>query len=100
MEYATFKNEVELEINSLTARNCVGCRVDHPSQRRHDCLMMDLIERVLTYGEEAIAIVCGRRMGEVTEANIRRIYTELMGEGVTDAKIQRLLQQETSDLQD
>ena len=31
---------VDKEVNKLRKELCCGCKVDHPSQRRHDCIMM------------------------------------------------------------
>jgi hypothetical protein len=38
------------------------CQVGHPSQRQHDCLMMNENERWQMYGLQAIERVNGKRM--------------------------------------
>ena len=50
--------------------SCNGCQVGHPSQRQHDCLMMNEKERWLMYGLQAIERVNGKRMvwNEFSEA--------------------------------
>ena len=44
-----------------TKRHCQGCRIDHPSQRRHDCCFMDIEERVETFMFDAF-----RKLDEIT----------------------------------
>ena len=33
-----YVEEVSAIISMMVLENCEGCRVDHPSQRQHDCL--------------------------------------------------------------
>ena len=33
-----YAEEVSMIISMLVLENCEGCRIDHPSQRQHDCL--------------------------------------------------------------
>ena len=40
-----YTDEVASEICKLVLLNCNGCRIDHPSQRQHDCLMMEAEEK-------------------------------------------------------
>ena len=42
------------QIKLLRNEKCCGCEVNHPSQRRHECLMITSDEGWLMYGEEAI----------------------------------------------
>ena len=42
------------QIKQLRTEKCCGCEVNHPSQRRHECLMMTSDEGWFMYGEEAI----------------------------------------------
>ena len=42
------------EIYNLTQENCEGCKIDHPSQRRHDCCMMDYKTMTYSYLESAL----------------------------------------------
>ncbi|CAB3985174.1 Hypothetical predicted protein, partial [Paramuricea clavata] len=44
-------------IKQLRSERCCGCKVNHPSQRRHKCLMMTNEEGWHMYGEEAIRCV-------------------------------------------
>ena len=51
---AIFSQVVNHHVQKLRKEKCCGCEVDHPSQRRHDCIMMTDEEGWLTYGLEAI----------------------------------------------
>ena len=48
---------VDHRVQELRKEKCCGCKVDHPSQRKHDCLMMTEEEGWITYGLEAIDYV-------------------------------------------
>ncbi len=37
---AIFLDAVEYQLEKIRKEKCCGCEVDHPSQRRHECLMM------------------------------------------------------------
>ena len=50
---AIFSQVVDHRVQELGKEKCCGCKIDHPSQRRHDCLMMTE-EGWITYGPEAI----------------------------------------------
>ena len=50
---AIFSQVVDHRVHELRKEKCCGCKIDHPSQRRHDCLMMTE-EGWITYGLEAI----------------------------------------------
>ena len=41
-----YPDEVASEICKLVLLNCNGCRIDHPSQRQPDCLMMEAEEKI------------------------------------------------------
>ena len=47
------RSHVNLQVQKLRKEKCCGCKIDHPSQRRHDCLMMTE-EGWITYELEAI----------------------------------------------
>ena len=49
-------------ISILVLENCEGCHVDHPSQRQHDCLMMEDEQRMWLYFNTA--------MEKVSEAKV------------------------------
>ena len=51
---AIFSQIVDRRVQELRKEKCCGCKIDHPSQRRHDCLMMSEEEGWITYGPEAI----------------------------------------------
>ena len=51
---AIFSQCVNHRVQKLRKEKCCGCEVDHPSQRRHDCIMMSEKEGWITYGLEAI----------------------------------------------
>ena len=40
-----YANAVEQEVERLCVESCNGCQAGHPSQRQHDCLMMNENER-------------------------------------------------------
>ncbi|CAB4036375.1 Hypothetical predicted protein [Paramuricea clavata] len=46
--------EAVCEIQRLLKEKCPGCEVDHPSQRRHDCIMLSDEEGWLLHGLEAV----------------------------------------------
>ena len=37
---AIFSQVVDHRVQEFCKEKCCGCKIDHPSQRRHDCLMM------------------------------------------------------------
>ena len=51
---AIFSQTVNLLVGELRKERCFGCEVKHPSQRRHDCLMMTEGEGWENYGLEVI----------------------------------------------
>ena len=51
---AIFVETVSNQIEKLRTEKCCGCEVNHPSERKHDCLMMTEQERWITHGLEAI----------------------------------------------
>ena len=51
---AIFSQAVNQRVQELRKEKCCGCKVDHPSQRRHECLMMSEEESWINYGLEAI----------------------------------------------
>ncbi|CAB4028298.1 Hypothetical predicted protein [Paramuricea clavata] len=52
---------VVCEIQRLLKERCPGCEVDHPSQRRHVCIMLSDEEGWLLHGLERVehVIECG-----------------------------------------
>ena len=51
---AIFSEAVSDEIAKIRKEKCCDCKVDHPSQRTHECLMLTLEESWTTYGLGAI----------------------------------------------
>ena len=47
---AIFSQVVNHHVQELRTKKCCGCEVNHPSQRRHDCIMMTDEEGWLTNG--------------------------------------------------
>ena len=41
-------------MQELRKEKCCGCEIDHPSQRRHEFIMMSEEEGWITYGLEAV----------------------------------------------
>jgi hypothetical protein len=59
---AIYAEAVSCEVGKLAKESCCGCEYDHPSQRRHDCLMLSEQEKWQSYGLEAIERVIVKRM--------------------------------------
>ena len=57
-----YANAVAQEVERLCVESCSGCQVGHPSQKQHDCFMMNENERWQMYGFQAIERVNGKRM--------------------------------------
>ena len=76
---AIFADAVASEINQLCQAYCCGCKIDNPSQRQHDCFMMDEDERWELYGFDAIERVNNKRMiwDEFVEAAIKSAETQM-----------------------
>ena len=49
-----YANAITFEVHRLCVQSCCGCRVNHRSQRQHDCLMMDEWEWWEMYGLQAV----------------------------------------------
>ena len=57
---AVFAESVACEIGKLCKEKCRGCEVNHPSQRRHECIMLSEEQRCISYRLEAIERVIER----------------------------------------
>jgi hypothetical protein len=57
-----YANAVAQEVERFCVESCNGCQTGHPSQRQHDCLVMNENERWQMYGLQAIERVNGKRM--------------------------------------
>jgi hypothetical protein len=53
---------VAVQVGQLRTERCCGCEVDHPSQKRHDCLMMTIDEGWTLHGQEAIERIYARNI--------------------------------------
>ena len=51
---AIFSEAVDCQVHKLRKEKCCGCEVNHPSQKRHDCLMMSEEEGWIIHGSEAV----------------------------------------------
>jgi hypothetical protein len=67
---AIFSEAIENQVNKLRKEKCCGCIVNHPSQKRHVCLMMSEDEGWIMHGLEAIeqVIACQVVWKHFTEA--------------------------------
>jgi hypothetical protein len=45
---AVFAESVAYEIGKLCKEKCRGCEVNHPSQRRHECIMLSEEQRCIS----------------------------------------------------
>ena len=52
-----YTHAVFTEIERLCEENCCGCKIDHPSQRQHDCLMLTEEEKWELYYKKAVALL-------------------------------------------
>jgi len=50
----TYARKVREVVEDLTRKHCYGCRIDHPSQRNHSCLMMSDLEHLNMYFDDAM----------------------------------------------
>ena len=50
---AIFSQTVNLHVQEWRKKKCCGCEVNHPSERRHDCIIMTK-EGWITYGLGAV----------------------------------------------
>ncbi|KAI8493253.1 hypothetical protein Bbelb_292570 [Branchiostoma belcheri] len=58
---ASYFPRTVIEWNALPDVDCDGCQVDHPSQRRHHCLFLD-VEDMKEYGRRTLASMSFRKM--------------------------------------
>ena len=80
---AIFSEAVGHEVNKLRQEKCCGCEINHPSQRRHECLMMSE-EGWTMHGLEAIELTIKHEIVwkqfvvaiRVTKVNYREYATE------------------------
>ena len=66
---AIFSEAVGHEVDKLRQEKCSGCKVNHPNQRRHECLMISEEEGWVMHGLEAIERV-------ISHGILRKQFTE------------------------
>ena len=49
-----YAEEIATMIRGKVKKNCNGCLIDHPSQRQHDCLIMEHGECKMLYFNHAV----------------------------------------------
>ena len=69
---AIFSQTVNLHVQELRKKKCCGCEVNHPSERRYDCIIMTK-EGWITHGLEAVEHVLqqaiyGNSSGKLSES--------------------------------
>lgn len=47
--YRALIEEMGFQVGEMARKNCNGCRIDHPSQRQHACLMDTMEEMTWKY---------------------------------------------------
>ena len=70
--------ETASRVMVLVTEYCNGCLIGHPSQRQHDCSMMEVDERMCLYFVEA--------MNSVSEATIIQKFYEQFTRYETNSK--------------
>ena len=56
------------EVQRFWQERCCGCKIDDPSQRKHDCLMLTDEERQNLYCEQAMAYINELAWAQFNEA--------------------------------
>ena len=77
-----YTDEVASEICKLVLQNCNGCRIDHPIQRQHDCLMMEAEEKIWVYFDFALDAVSEATIVEVFMNSFQDIKPLVNGLGL------------------
>ena len=65
-----YAEEIAIVISKLVNKNCNGCFIQHPSQRQHDCLMMEADEKLWIYFDDALE--------NISQANVMKNFIELL----------------------
>ena len=71
--------EIVYEISNLVAENCNGCIIEHPSQKQHDCIMMESDERLLWYFDSALTRISEGKVMERFMNSLRDIKPSVNG---------------------
>ena len=50
----TYARKLREAVEDLTRKYCYGCRIDHPSQRNHPCLVLAERERLNIFVDDAM----------------------------------------------
>ena len=70
--FKCYAEEIASVISRLVVENCSGCMIDHPSQRRHQCPMMERDQQLCTYFDEALS--------KISEANVMQAFTQCLND--------------------
>ena len=74
-----YAEEVSAIISMMVLENCEGCRVDHPSQRQHDCLMMEDDQKMWPYFDSALEKVLEAKVVETFMNSLRDLKPTVNG---------------------
>ena len=74
-----YAEEVAAIISMMVLKNCEGCRVDHPSQRQHDCLMMEDDQKIWLYFDSALEKVLEAKVLETFMNSLRDLKPTVNG---------------------
>ena len=74
-----YAEEITSTITSMVLKNCNGCLIDHPSQRQHDCLMMEADERLWLYFQAALESVSEAEVVEKFMNSLKDIKPKVNG---------------------
>ena len=64
--------------------NCEGCRVDHPSQRQHDYLMMEDDQKMWPYLDSALDKVSEAKVVETFMNSLRDLKQHCFAQRIVD----------------
>ena len=81
LEYA-YAQQVSTKIHELANVNCPGCQIDHPSQRRHECLYLDSLQRLHLYFDQAISLLDKEKAIETVDALVAPLNLPMSYEDV------------------
>ena len=74
-----YTDEVASKICKFVLLNCNGCRIDHPSQRQHECLIMEAEEKMWVYFDCALDAVSKATIAEVFMVSLQDIKPVVNG---------------------
>ena len=74
-----YAEEVSAIVSMMLLENCEGCRFDYPSQREHDCLMMEDNQKMLLYFDSALENVSEAKVVETFMNSLRDLKPTVNG---------------------